>query len=372
MSRSWIKITLWLVLFAGLGLFVANEIARKNRLERGIHRYRAGEAHPGLNLVQIRQERKAVLLDNLGNIEHTWELPQSPNQDGWHAVEVSRDRGLLAILEDKSLTKLDVNSSMEWTLEDGFHHDVFESSSGKVYSLVRRPELASYRDEELPILREYLVEISNYGALLSECDLHALLESFIPKERWDAARSFHRDNRDFEPIEGSLLDLLHLNALKPIDLTLFGQEGLGWLSSSKHLHLIFVVDRSCQRLIWHWGAGTLIHPHDPVPTTLGAILIFDNGHSETRPYSRVVEVNPKNNEVTWILEKVEGESFFSPSKSSVQELPNGAILVGSAHERRAFEITRSGRVLWEYRSPIEVPPGDKRTFTKVRRIGWNN
>lgn len=370
-SRPWLKTALWLLVFIGLGLFVAIAVPEITLRARGVYHLSERKVAPGLNLVQLRQEQKAHLVDHRGRIRHTWELSKSKSQDGWHAVEASRDRGLFVVLEDKSLTKLSSDSKIEWKVKDGFHHDLCEVSTGEIFALVRRPKTIAFREHTVPVLKEYVVKISSGGRRLDERDIHLLFEDLIQEQQWKAAENFHRANPKILPSEDSPLDLLHLNALESIDLAPFNRTGTGWVLSSKLLNMLLVTDRDFQERIWYWGAGTLLYPHDPNPTAAGKILVFDNGNYETRPYSRIIEVDPRNNTVSWSLDRIGGKRFFSQSKSSVHELSNGSILIGSSHELRVVEITRSGEILWDYYHPSRIGSSTALALTKARRIDWN-
>lgn len=84
----------------------------------------------------------------------------------------------------------------------------------------------------------------------------------------------------------------------------------------------------------------------------GNIIIYDNGRN-TRNYSRVIELNPKNNSIEWIYKKEPAEDFYSSIMGSAQPLPNNNILITEATQGRAFEINDKGKVLWEYDSSFK-------------------
>ena len=79
------------------------------------------------------------------------------------------------------------------------------------------------------------------------------------------------------------------------------------------------------------------------------------------PYSRVIEVNPENNEIAWTWQGEPREQFFSAHISGAARLPNGNTLITEGASGRMFEVTRSGLVVWEWISP----------FT-TRQIGMNS
>ncbi len=143
-------------------------------------------------------------------------------------------------------------------------------------------------------------------------------------------------------------------------------------------------------LLWRWGnprmygAGgdadrRLFYQHDPswvageVPGEL-RLLVFNNGRGRTDgDYSSVDELilpfDPESGfrrpddgafgpaAPAWSYSA--GDDFYSAFISGAQRLPNGNTLIASGAPGRIFEVTRDGRVVWDYRNPhggeIEPP-----------------
>lgn len=160
-------------------------------------------------------------------------------------------------------------------------------------------------------------------------------------------------------------------------------------------------------LLWRWGnprmygAGTrsdqrLFYQHNPewVPGEKAGELrltVFNNG--STRPekeFSSVDELvlpfDPKTGfalapggafgpaEPAWSYS--EPEQFFSGFISGAQRLPNGNTLVCEGAEGRVFEVTRDGRIVWDFVNPHggDAPATDqsgnapKRALFRATRI----
>jgi hypothetical protein len=128
---------------------------------------------------------------------------------------------------------------------------------------------------------------------------------------------------------------------------------------------VAVVNWPERRLVWAWGRGELSGPHDATLLENGHILIFDNGLVERR--SRVVEVDPLRNEIVWLYEAPEPGEFFTPGRGSSQRLPNGNTLIAESADGRAFEVTPSGEIVWEYFVPILNREGYRATIVRIRR-----
>ena len=141
-------------------------------------------------------------------------------------------------------------------------------------------------------------------------------------------------------------------------------------------------------LLYRWGnprayrAGTpadqrLFFPHAAhwIPEGspgAGNVLIFNNGWEYPgfeREYSSVDEIalpsdgynyrrdagavyGPSESVWTYAAEPV--DSFYAPARSNAQRLPNGNTLIadGFANRNRIFEVTREGKVVWDFVYPI--------------------
>jgi len=153
--------------------------------------------------------------------------------------------------------------------------------------------------------------------------------------------------------------------------------------------------------------GQIIGPHmtHMIPKGLpgaGNILVFDNGGragygsllpglpghypSTWSDYSRVIEFNPKTLKIVWqykcpqpryddegnLLER----KFYSRLISGAQRLKNGNTLITEGSNGRVFEVTRKGKIVWEYISPYDDqlagPPGlGKNAVYRAYRVPAN-
>jgi outer membrane protein assembly factor BamB len=105
-------------------------------------------------------------------------------------------------------------------------------------------------------------------------------------------------------------------------------------------------------VLWEWGPNIVSHQHDPTVTSDGNVLIFDNGtHHATTPRSRVVEVDPKNDQIVWEYRPKIVFSFFSGTIGGCERVAKGNTLFCEGQSGRVFEVTPDGRVCWEFISP---------------------
>ena len=115
-----------------------------------------------------------------------------------------------------------------------------------------------------------------------------------------------------------------------------------------------------------WNAGTrqnqqLYYQHnvqwiaDGSPGA-GNILVFNNGWNRASggSYSSVMELKPVRYGVAqrvWTYAANPPARFFAPIVSGAQRLPNGNTLIDEGTTGRIFEVTRAGRIVWQYVNP---------------------
>jgi outer membrane protein assembly factor BamB len=88
----------------------------------------------------------------------------------------------------------------------------------------------------------------------------------------------------------------------------------------------------------------------------GNLLVFDNGGASgygptgpnlfSRMTSRVLEINPVTLELVW---SYADPGFYSANISGAQRLPNGNTLITEGARGRLLEVTKEGKMVWEYR-----------------------
>ena len=106
-------------------------------------------------------------------------------------------------------------------------------------------------------------------------------------------------------------------------------------------------------------------PHDATYLRNGNILVFDNGVADRR--SRVVEVNPQSGRIEWQYDGGRDHNFYTRARGSAQRLPNGNTLVAVSDSGQAFEVTRDGRVVWEFFNPVLDEENHRATIVRVKR-----
>jgi len=292
--------------------------------------YEPDHSSPGYNLVLYRR-RLPMLLDMNGRIVHAW--------TGVRAVGRARldSRGRLVVIGRDNLIK-----EYDWegrllrfyrpqTGDDFPHHDVIRLKNGNLLTPVREEKTGT----------DTLVEIGPSGKVV-----------------WTWRALDHRDA--FPTWDDSSDDPTHVNSVFELGPNRWFDEGDerfrpgNILVSARDLNTVFVVDKQSGEVVWQYSQD-LDHQHEASMGKRGGrwaglILVFDNGRDSINAYRRstIRAIDPVQRVDVW---KYSSEFFFSSVGGTQQELPGGNILITSSHGGRAFEITPSGQMVWEWTPP---------------------
>jgi hypothetical protein len=119
----------------------------------------------------------------------------------------------------------------------------------------------------------------------------------------------------------------------------------------REMSMIAVLDPDEEHIVWA-RTGLWRGQHEPQLLDNGRILLFDNkGHRGPGGVTRVIEFDPKTDNIVWAYAGTAEAPLISSVYGSQQRLPNGNTLIVETNNGRAIEVTRDGEILWEYRSP---------------------
>ncbi len=129
------------------------------------------------------------------------------------------------------------------------------------------------------------------------------------------------------------------------------------LLSTRYLNQVTKIEYPSGKVLARYGRGKIFHQHDARELDNGNILTFDNGthrHEYKPEYSRSVELDPETDEIVWEYKANPPSDFFSSHSSGNERLPNGNTLIIETDKGRAFEVTPSCEIVWEYVNPHNV------------------
>lgn len=318
------------------------------------------EAWAGLNLYASGHAPEAVLMDMDGNTVHTWRKPFAEvwptdrtdvhEHHWWRRVHLLPGGELLAIFESKGIIKLDRDSNLIWSHRGREHHDLEVLDDGSIVTLTRQPRAMAkgHRADD------HVAWLSPDGELLREISILSAVE---------------RSRPDLVELFPDTPDVLHTNSIRVLKGGLanpaFARGNV--LMSFRTISAVAVLDPNTETIVWaHRGAFE--EQHDPRPIDARTLLLFDN-HPSTRK-SRAVEVDIVTGEEVWAFGGTPDSAFYSGTCGAIQRLPNGHTVVTASDTGRAFEVTRDGRIVWEFISPhrADSDPSLVATLMEVERL----
>jgi len=318
---------------------------KADETEKGVVKYDPELAFEGYNLY------KNKLIDMKGNIVHLWLRPAilSITLNKEYVIILSQDNTLIGMY--------DWNSNVIWEKNLISHHGIGLSSDNTI--LIPSKEVHEYNGRKVEF--DLIIELSQDGEEISRWSTY---------ENFDHIKKFHEPSELDKPayvhisskkdlinislIVGGDFDYYHLNSIQVLPETPIGKKDTrfqagNWLLSFCYVNLIVILDKETKEIVWSWGTGELERQHSPIMLDNGNILIYDNGFN--REYTRIIELDPVKKEIIWEYKSYPPESFFSSSRGYAQRLPNGNTLITDSESGRAFEITKNGKIVWEWFNP---------------------
>lgn len=268
-----------------------------------------------------------------------------------------------------NLYRLDFDGKVVWQLTEGFyfHHD-FDATSDMIVAL----DTLNVEDSTEGGKRRYdhrIVVLRPDGRVVKIIPLHPLFS--------DALRAYAA-SRNVSPYDGKAVgvlgmdepgDFYHVNGIQILERdSAIGKRG-NVLVSLRTIDTIATIDLESEKVVWSWGPGVLDHQHHPQLLENGHVLVFDNGWH--RGHSRVIELDPVSNTIVWKYEPGSAEDFFTRRRGGAYRLENGNTLITESDRGRAFEVTKEGRVVWQYWMPLSESDNDasmRQTIFRLQRL----
>jgi hypothetical protein len=336
-------------------------------------------SHPGFNLVSYRDLCKAELIDGSGRVIHTWEqtlchhwsnaelLPMGdllvPGMDPIEGVARENAEDSRESLGARYLLRLDFGGNLVWKARLPAHHDVSLTPRNQIITLTMSYRTLPTVHKRVEVQDNAIALLSLDGNLIEEVSLYDLFaadpESFPLQRVRPRTKRGHRD-----------IDLFHANSVHWMNpKQLEGQHPLydssNILVSIRHQDAVVAVDWGDKKIVWMWGRGELMGPHDATLLDNGHVLVFDNGLG--RRWSRIVEVDPISEKIVWEYQAPDPRDFYTASRGSNQRLPNGNTLITNSDKGEVFEVTSEGDVVWKYLSPHLSEEGHRATIVRSKR-----
>lgn len=261
-----------------------------------------------------------------------------------------------------TLSMYDKNNQLLWSSQENVHHMInFTRDMQKIMLITSeiiplskqpvRSDCFSIRDLKNTKIHEWCV-----GAHLEEL----LILGYGDQGLWDVGvNSFYKN-------ESAPKEVSHANSFYEIPKNALSATNPAFAEGNFIVHLygplkmLMILDPSLQKILWHKkmdrfnfdGTTYVVHSHDNQITPEGNLLSYfstiENG-ANTKPHSRLMEINLLTNEVIWQYKRNPSENFHSPISGNLTLLKNGNFLFNDGIS--AYEITRSGKVVWKFKNP---------------------
>ena len=259
-----------------------------------------------------------------------------------------------------TLREYDFDGNLIWSYDNrAIHHDFHVCENGDILLpewVVLEPEFAKqvrggYRKpgrqgQQPPMLGDDIIRINRAGEEVGRWHLWQMLD---PRK---------------DPI-GPLQSRTEWTHVNSIDMMADGQL----LVSCRQTSSVVLIDPEQHKVTWKIGSPEISVQHNARSLPNGNIQIFDNGayRPAASPYSQIIEVDPRTDEIVWRYQPSTHEQFFSGHLSSAQRLDLGNVLICEGTPGRLFEVTRKGEVVWEWITPIVTGSPDGRIRTWIYR-----
>jgi hypothetical protein len=295
---------------------------------------------------------KVYLIDIHGSVVHEWQMPV---RAGRHAVILpngnmgyngnhanSPDRyAAWSMWHGGDFSEVTPSGEVVWHFEDpAHHHDAQWLPNGNLLyaacervseNFAARVRGGTTHDSAEPMYADVIREVNRAGELV-----------------WEWKASEHLAPEDF-PIHPGF-GRYHWPLVNGLGVMADGTV----LMSLRTTSGIIGVNKASGTVVLHVPPSVVSHQHAPVALSNGNILAFDNGNFRQGAhvaFSRVVEINPKDNSLVWSYVDEMVSSFYTPYMGNAQPLPNGNVHITESATGRLFEVTRDGQVVWEFISP---------------------
>lgn len=374
----------------------------------GVLKYNQEKTFDGYMLYSPNKSTTTYLLDNEGQIVHTWKSDYFPGRYCYLLENGHLLRGA-QILNDKGkiirpapvdatwgmLQEIDWDGNVVWEykmLSDKItaHHAFYRMPNGN--TLLLGFEGVS-KDEARKLGRKNIFE-GRMGFGKESTDEYWLdfIREVTPagKVAWEWHLKDHlgmgRDKVNFNfilpratGINYSSYDWSHGNSISYLPDT--DQV----LINFRNLSEFMLINHKTGKIEDRWGNDTTWNPEARKPIWVddgdqivfgshdahriakglpgaGNYLLLDNGSERPeRQRSRIVEIDAKTKKIVWEYSP-KGIGFMTHRQGSVQRLPNGNTFVCSANHGHVFEVTPDKQVVWDFVNPL-FKDGKAKIFT---------
>jgi hypothetical protein len=316
-------------------------------------------------------DEAAFLIDMSGEVRHRWSMPAGALRErfgsgqvpdgailNWRSFHLFANGDLLVVLQRSKFTpygfavvKLDKDSRILWANFNFAHHDVTVDEQGRVYTIgqaIRPDDVPGLGSIQAPFLEDFVLVLAPDGRTIHR---HSVMEAF-------AGTPFARSVSQLVKVRDWKGDYFHVNGIEPYDsrnpIAVLRENQV--LVSVRNMDALATLDLATGKIVWLLK-GSWLKQHDP-DLVAGRIMLFDNrGDFARGSRSRILELDPLTQGVTWQATVGDGYDLYSGWGGSQQALENGNVLITETAPGRLLELTRDGRLAWVYHNAAKDEDG---------------
>jgi hypothetical protein len=252
------------------------------------------------------------------------------------------------------MLRLALGGEVLWRNAAIIHHDFEIREDGHIYTLCNHRGVYDFYPS--PVVEEFVLELDENGREVRRVSIvQSLLNSPAYRNLLDII------DLAIPPRDSGMCDIFHTNSLQVLEVE--GRDDVFVLLSIRNLSLVALLDMEREEIVWAM-TGLWRKQHEARLQPSGTVMLFDNLGHEGR--SKVIEFDPGTQDIVWQYDDPE---FFSIGAGSQQVLPNGNVLITESRAGRIFEVTRKGRIVWEYITPETTDDGLVVEVPRAERIG---
>lgn len=283
--------------------------------------------------------------------------------------------GSIAFMTDR-LSVFDPSGKLQWSEPDSYHHELdVTPDESEIFSITWRVKSFAGRK----IHDDVIVGFTRDGKrsfTWSYAEHAKDFENLLGRP----AESFHEPHHDFDSE-----DISHLNSVQVLQANPWAAKNPAFKPGNLLVNCFdnryaFILERESGKVVWlhefkgngssyygsFHGGGT----HSVKMLEDGNLFFFDNKsyyrYADTK-FSSIVEMNPLTGQVIWRYLANPASQFLSPIWGSAVKLANGNVLITNSTAGSVFEVTRSGRVVWEWINPVRDDFGLAKPLYRVTR-----
>ncbi|QDV09152.1 Arylsulfotransferase (ASST) [Planctomycetes bacterium Poly30] len=344
------------------------------------------EVAPGLTLYSTGHGNSVHLIDSDGSPAHVWRLDYDelfPDPLEFPVAKEHRhfvrrayplsNGDLIALFEYIGIARVDRDGRRLWAHPKGYHHDFKIQEDGTIVTLGSSALFVEAAEERY--------STTHFKRGIADADVVFLAPDGTETRRFSVMDALYHS--DFVAFMGHLpnenADVFHANSIDVIDAAVaahhpaFDEGDL--LVSLRTPGALIAIDPETERVKW-LGQGSWRMQHQATALANGNILMMDNrGGNPNAPLrfnrSRALEWNPSEQTIEWQFPPRGVDlQFYTHVLGYVERLGNGNTLITESTQGHLVEVTPSGRIAWEYRSPYRAGENEElvTTLMGARRI----